>query len=62
MKELSDWTVQYEKEVCRPNESSDKYVRAYVDSLTNKLVKGITVFARKVLGTNLDDVMRGSLG
>lgn len=62
VKELSDWTVQYEREVCRPNEPSDKYVRAYVDSLTNKLGKGVTVFARKVLGSNLDDVMRESLG
>jgi len=62
VQELSDWTVQYEKEVCRPNEPSDKYVRAYVDSLFNKMGKGVTVVARKVLGSNLDNVMRESLG
>lgn len=62
LEELVDWTKKYEAEVAKPTEASDRYVRVYVDSAAMKMGKGITIFLRKVVGADLDDTMRTSLG
>lgn len=59
--ELIEWTKEYEKEVAKPTATGDQYVRAYVDSATKKMGKGVTALLRQVVGSDLDDVMRESL-
>ncbi|OLN83312.1 hypothetical protein CCHL11_03129 [Colletotrichum chlorophyti] len=59
--ELRDWTVGYEEEVARPTETNDQYVRVYVDSAVSSLPRPLRNTLRKLLGADLDDVMRTSL-
>lgn len=60
--ELRDWTVDYEHRVARPTEANDAYVRAYVDSAVSSLPRFVGTTLRGMLGADLDDVMRKSLG
>lgn len=60
--ELAEWTIQYETEVAVPTPTNDQYVRVYVDSAASTLPKAMCVFLRKVIGYELDDTMRTSLG
>ncbi|KAF9886723.1 hypothetical protein FE257_011100 [Aspergillus nanangensis] len=57
--ELSKWTIHYEEEVARPTETNDQYVRVYVDSALPRFMKSVV---RQMLGADLDDLMRTSLG
>ncbi|KAL4739855.1 hypothetical protein BDV11DRAFT_169629 [Aspergillus similis] len=57
--ELCEWTIRYEEEVARPTATNDQYVRVYVDSA---LPSFITPLVRQMLGADLDDCMRTSLG
>ncbi|KAL5050588.1 hypothetical protein BDW71DRAFT_194358 [Aspergillus fruticulosus] len=57
--ELSEWTIRYEEEVARPAATNDQYVRVYVDS---GLPSFIAPVVRQMLGADLDDRMRTSLG
>ncbi|KAJ5835323.1 hypothetical protein N7447_001349 [Penicillium robsamsonii] len=59
--ELRDWTIQYEEEVAKPTVTNDQYVRVYVDSALSSLPGFIRTSVRKMLGNDLDDVMRTSL-
>ncbi|KAJ5188979.1 hypothetical protein N7491_005301 [Penicillium cf. griseofulvum] len=59
--ELRDWTIQYEEEVAKPTATNDQYVRVYVDSALSSLPGCIQTSVRKMLGNDLDDVMRTSL-
>lgn len=60
--ELVAWTHEYERQVCRPTNTNDQYVRVYVDSAFRSLPDFVTKAVRKMLGDSLDDVMRESLG
>lgn len=60
--ELAGWTIQYESEVAVPTSTNDQYVRVYVDSAASALPKAVCVFLRKVIGYELDETMRASLG
>lgn len=60
--ELADWTVQYEESVAVPTHTNDQYVRAYVDSAAAALPKTIRISSRKMIGYELDDTMRHTLG
>lgn len=60
--ELADWTIRYEREVAVPTPTNDQYVRVYVDSAASALPKAMCVFLRQVIGYELDDTMRTSLG
>ncbi|KAL4978707.1 hypothetical protein BDW66DRAFT_157932 [Aspergillus desertorum] len=57
--ELSEWTIRYEEEVARPTATNDQYVRVYVDSA---LPSFIAPAVRQILGADLDERMRTSLG
>ncbi|KAJ5163901.1 uncharacterized protein N7500_005731 [Penicillium coprophilum] len=59
--ELIDWTIRYEEEVAKPTATNDQYVRVYVDSALSSLPGFIRMTVRKMLGNDLDDVMRRSL-
>lgn len=59
--ELVNWTIQYEEEVAKPTATNDQYVRVYVDSALSSLPRFIRTNVRKMLGNDLDDVMRTSL-
>ncbi|KAL3470355.1 hypothetical protein BJX99DRAFT_267494 [Aspergillus californicus] len=59
--ELRDWTVSYEEEVAKPVATNDQYVRVYVDSAMSSLPSFVRTTVRKMLGADLDDVMRTSL-
>jgi hypothetical protein len=59
--ELNDWTVRYEEEVAKPTATNDQYVRVYVDSAMASLPAFVRTSVRKMLGGNLDEVMRTSL-
>ncbi|KAH8883006.1 hypothetical protein GQ53DRAFT_664827 [Thozetella sp. PMI_491] len=59
--ELRDWTLGYEKLVAKPASTNDQYARVYVDGATARLPKIVTVFLRKTIGFELDDIMRASL-
>ncbi|CAG7962796.1 unnamed protein product [Penicillium nalgiovense] len=59
--ELRDWTIQYEEEVAKPTATNDQYVRVYVDSALSSLPGFVRTSGRKMLGNDLDDVMRTSL-
>lgn len=60
--ELRDWTVRYEEEVAKPTATNDQYVRVYVDSAVSSLPSFIRTTVRQMLGADLDNVMRTSLG
>ncbi|KAF3162543.1 hypothetical protein TWF788_001995 [Orbilia oligospora] len=60
--ELRDWTVGYESRVARFTGTNDQYVRVYVDSATSAMPRFFTTLLRKVIGYELDDVMRSTLG
>lgn len=57
--ELSKWTIHYEEKVARPTATNDQYVRVYVDSALPSFIKPVV---RQMLGADLDDLMRISLG
>ncbi|KAK1148904.1 hypothetical protein N8T08_007576 [Aspergillus melleus] len=57
--ELSKWTVHYEEKVARPTATNDQYVRVYVDSALPGFLKTVV---RQMLGADLDNLMRTSLG
>ncbi|GIK00430.1 hypothetical protein Aspvir_004455 [Aspergillus viridinutans] len=57
--ELSKWTIHYEEEVARPTATNDQYVRVYVDSALPSFIKPVV---RQMLGADLSDIMRTSLG
>jgi hypothetical protein len=57
--ELRKWTIHYEEEVARPTATNDQYVRVYVDSALPSVIKPVV---RQMLGADLDDIMRTSLG
>lgn len=57
--ELSKWTINYEAKVARPTATNDQYVRVYVDSAVPGFIRPLV---RQVLGADLDDIMRTSLG
>ncbi|PKX95171.1 uncharacterized protein P174DRAFT_386416 [Aspergillus novofumigatus IBT 16806] len=57
--ELRNWTIHYEEEVARPTATNDQYVRVYVDSALPGFIKPVV---RQMLGADLDDIMRTSLG
>ncbi|PLB48797.1 hypothetical protein P170DRAFT_358151 [Aspergillus steynii IBT 23096] len=57
--ELNQWTINYEEEVARPTATNDQYVRVYVDSALPRFLKSVV---RQMLGADLDDLMRTSLG
>lgn len=57
--ELRAWTIYYEETVARPTATNDQYVRVYVDSALPDFIKPVV---RQMLGDDLDDVMRTSLG
>ncbi|KUM59712.1 hypothetical protein ACN42_g7427 [Penicillium freii] len=59
--ELMEWTVQYEEEVAKPTATNNQYVRVYVDSAMSSLPGFIRTTVRKMLGNDLDNVMRTSL-
>lgn len=59
--ELKDWTIRYEEEVAKPVATNDQYVRVYVDSAMSSLPIFVRTTVRKMLGADLDDVMRTSL-
>lgn len=59
--ELKDWTVSYEEEAAKPVATNDRYVRVYVDSAMSSFPSFVRTTVRKMLGSNLDDVMRTSL-
>ncbi|KAJ5209292.1 hypothetical protein N7449_003671 [Penicillium cf. viridicatum] len=59
--ELMEWTVQYEEEVAKPTATNNRYVQVYVDSALSSLPGFIRMTVRKMLGNDLDDVMRTSL-
>ncbi|KAH6625926.1 hypothetical protein C7974DRAFT_338315 [Boeremia exigua] len=60
--ELIAWTKEYERDVAKPAETGDLYVRVYVDSAAKKLGSGVTALLRQVVASDLDDTMRKSLG
>ncbi|KAF5246485.1 hypothetical protein FANTH_6857 [Fusarium anthophilum] len=60
--ELRDWTLRYEENVALPTEANDRYVRVYVDGLFPRLTPRLTTLLRKIIGFELGDVMRESLG
>ncbi|EXF73530.1 hypothetical protein CFIO01_02822 [Colletotrichum fioriniae PJ7] len=60
-KELRDWTVEYEEEVCKPVPTNDQYVRVYVDSALSSVPSFLRTTLRKSLGADMDDVVRLSL-
>ena len=60
--ELEAWTHEYEKEVCEPTTTNDRYVRVYGDSAFRRMPAFVGKTVRKMLGDNLDDTMRKSLG
>lgn len=57
--ELVKWTIQYEERVAVPTATNDQYVRVYVDSALPGFLRSPV---RKMLGADLDTVMRTSLG
>ncbi|KAL3464530.1 hypothetical protein BJX64DRAFT_92313 [Aspergillus heterothallicus] len=57
--ELVKWTIDYEWEVARPMATNDQYVRVYVDSALPGCIRPVV---RQMLGGDLDDCMRRSLG
>ncbi|GES57706.1 hypothetical protein P174DRAFT_386416 [Aspergillus terreus] len=57
--ELRQWTIDYDGKVARPAATNDPYVRVYVDSALPGFLK---IVVRQMLGADLDDVMRTSLG
>ncbi|GKZ37300.1 hypothetical protein AbraIFM66950_008786 [Aspergillus brasiliensis] len=57
--ELTRWTVQYEERVARLTRTNDQYVRVYVDSALPVVIRPVV---RRMLGGDLDAVMRMSLG
>ncbi|KAG2414548.1 hypothetical protein HFD88_003739 [Aspergillus terreus] len=57
--ELKAWTISYEEKVARPTATNDQYVRVYVDSALPGCIKPVV---RQMLGADLDEVMRTSLG
>ncbi|KAL4952185.1 hypothetical protein BDW69DRAFT_200898 [Aspergillus filifer] len=57
--ELLEWTTRYEERVARPTKTNDQYVRVYVDSAVPGFLRPVV---RQMLGGDLDDVMRVSLG
>lgn len=57
--ELRKWTIRYEEEFARPTATNDQYVRVYVDSALPCFIKPAV---RQMLGADLDDLMRTSLG
>ncbi|RAH86629.1 hypothetical protein BO86DRAFT_432021 [Aspergillus japonicus CBS 114.51] len=59
--ELRDWTIRYEEEVAQPVSTNDQYVRVYVDAAMAGLPGFVTLTVRKMLATDLDEVMRTSL-
>lgn len=59
--ELKDWTLSYEEEVAKPVATNDQYVRVYVDSAMSSFPVLVRTTVRKMLGADLDDVMRTSL-
>ncbi|KAL1878767.1 hypothetical protein Daus18300_002043 [Diaporthe australafricana] len=59
--ELEAWTRRYEEEVARPTGTNDQYVRVYVDSAFSRMPAFVGQTVRKMLGQDLDDVMRESL-
>ncbi|KAK6527210.1 hypothetical protein TWF281_010400 [Arthrobotrys megalospora] len=60
--ELRDWTVRYEERVAKFTATNDQYVRVYVDSAMSGMPRFFTTLLRKIVGLELDDVMRSSLG
>ncbi|KAH7119973.1 hypothetical protein B0J11DRAFT_552007 [Dendryphion nanum] len=62
LEELVEWTEAYEREVARPTETGDRYVRVYVNSGMVKMGRGVTGFVRKMVGCELSETMRVSLG
>ncbi|KAM0226688.1 hypothetical protein ACHAP5_012339, partial [Fusarium lateritium] len=60
--ELRDWTLRYETNVALPTETNDRYTRVYVDGAFPGLTPRLNVLLRKIIGSELDDVMRESLG
>ncbi|KAL4928608.1 uncharacterized protein BDV17DRAFT_281927 [Aspergillus undulatus] len=57
--ELTRWTTYYEEKVARPTATNDQYVRVYVDSALPGFLRPAV---RQMLGADLDDLMRTSLG
>ncbi|KAF5687786.1 hypothetical protein FDENT_5076 [Fusarium denticulatum] len=60
--ELRDWTLRYEANVALPTEANDRYVRVYVDAVFPSLTPRLKILLRKIIGFELDNVMRDSLG
>lgn len=60
--ELRDWTLRYEADVALPTEANDRYVRVYVDGIFPRLTNRMRILLRKIIGSELDNVMRESLG
>ncbi|CVK96607.1 uncharacterized protein FMAN_10938 [Fusarium mangiferae] len=60
--ELRDWTLRYEANVALPTEANDRYVRVYVDGIFPRLTTRMRMLLRKTIGSELDSVMRESLG
>lgn len=58
--ELIEWTAEYERRVCRPTETADRYVKAYVDSATWGM-PAVTRLIRSIIAVDLDNNMRESL-
>ncbi|KAL2840409.1 hypothetical protein BJY01DRAFT_236762 [Aspergillus pseudoustus] len=56
---LTQWTVDYEEKAARPTATNDQYVRVYVDSALPWFIRPVV---RQMLGGDLDDCMRISLG
>ncbi|KAF4501879.1 hypothetical protein FAGAP_1850 [Fusarium agapanthi] len=48
--------------VTLPTEANDRYVRVYVDGLFPRLTPRLTTLLRKIIGFELGDIMRESLG
>lgn len=59
--ELEAWTDHYEKQVCEPTDTNKQYVTVYVDSAFRRMPAFVGQTVRKILGEQLDDVMRTSL-
>lgn len=57
--ELRAWAISYEEKVARPTATNNQYVRVYVDSALPSCIKPVV---RQMLGADLDEVMRTSLG
>ncbi|KAL2810040.1 hypothetical protein BJX63DRAFT_434679 [Aspergillus granulosus] len=57
--ELTQWTTRYEEQVAKPTATNDQYVRVYVDSALPWFLRPAV---RQMLGADLDDCMRTSLG